>query len=259
MDYIRQKDLGFDKENLLFVQMQDSSFRNKHEAFGREILTNSAITGVTNTSGLPGLSGAKVVMRAETDEGWDEQVLMLLQTDYNYIDVMGMQLIDGRNFDRSMATDGEQAAIINLAAAKALGWTAQALGKRIHFGFEPDGSGGRMLEVIGLVADFHGASLHNPMEPFIIMIGRNPGFTMAVRFNASQQKQAIEHLQQVWFDYAGAKPFDYRLLSTELENNTAMSEKQAFYLPLPQPFPFLLLCWVCSVYQHIRLSNVQKK
>jgi putative ABC transport system permease protein len=225
MDYIRQKDLGFDKENLLFVQMQDSSFRNKHEAFGRELLTNPAITGVSNTSGLPGLSEAKIIMRTETDEGWDEKVLMLLQTDYNYLDVMGMRLVEGRNFDRSMATDGEQAAIINLAAARSLGWTDQALGKRIHFNFETDGSGGRMLKVIGLVADFHGTSLHNPIEPFIIIIGQTPGFTMAVRFNGSQQKQAIEHMQQVWLNYAVDKPFDYRLLSTELEKQYSNEQK----------------------------------
>ncbi len=225
MDYIRQKDLGFEKENLLFIQMQDSSFRNKHEAFGRELLTNTAITGVTNASGLPGLSGAKIIMRTETDEGWDEKVLMLLQTDYDYVDVMGMRLVEGRNFDRSMATDSEQAAIINQATAQALGWDGRALGKRIHFNFEPDGSGGRMLKVVGVVADFHGTSLHNPIEPFIIMIGQSPGFTMAVRFNASQQKQAIEHLQHVWLDYAGAKPFDYRLLSTELEKQYSNERK----------------------------------
>jgi putative ABC transport system permease protein len=225
--YIRSKDIGFEKQNVVFVQMQDTSFRNRHESFKQALLQNPHIIGASNTTGMVGLSLAKTVMRVETEEGWAERVLMNLQADHDFTDLMGMRIIEGRSFDRNQATDREEATLINETAVRQLGWTGEALGKRIHMNFDPSGEGGRVLKVVGVVKDFHASTLHNEVEPFLIAINENPGLYMAIRINASQQRLALDHIEDQWHKFGAGRPFDYKLLNDQLDSMYENEEKTA--------------------------------
>ncbi len=225
--FIRSKDLGFNKHNLVFVQMQDTSFRNKHESFKHALLESPYISGASNTMGMIGVNMSKIVMRVETEDGWAEKVLMNILTDFDYPEVMEMKVVEGRSFDRNMATDYEEAVLINQTAARQLGWTDSPIGKRIHFNFNPEGEGGRMLRVIGVLNDFHATTLHNAVEPFMIAINQNPGFYMAIRIDASNQREALGHIEDQWYAFGAGRPFDYRLLNETLDLMYENEEKTA--------------------------------
>lgn len=211
LTYLQQKDLGFEKEGLIVLQLQDTSFRNRLEPFRQDLLQHPAIKGVTNANGIPGETSMKLVMQLESEEGWQNQAVMLTMTDYHYLDVLGLRLLEGRNFDQEMTTDVQEAAIVNHAFIRQFGWEDAPLGKQILFGVDENGQGGRRLRVIGVVADFHFQSLHNPIEPYLILLSERPRHLVTIRYTESQMPQVIEHLQLQWDRYASGKPFSYRL------------------------------------------------
>lgn len=223
--FLKDKDLGFDKNHLLVLQLQDTAFRNRAETFKEKLLQHPSIKGVTNASGVPGMSNAITVMRLESEQGWEEQALMWTQVDYDYLKVMGINLIQGRDFDRSMGTDREEAAIINEAMARKYGWSDEPLGKKIHFNFELDGSGGRVLKVIGVVKDFHVNSLHNVIEPYVIMLKTAPRYLMTVRVEENRLPEALTHISATWDGYSAGRPFDYKILSEQLQGQYESEEK----------------------------------
>jgi putative ABC transport system permease protein len=216
--YLKNKDLGFDKENLVVLQLQDTSFRNKVIPFREALLQHPAILSVTNANGVPGRSNQKTVMRIESEEGWKDHAIMLTQADYNYLDVLNIKLTDGRNFDRNMGSDATEAAIINQAFARQYGWD-EPLGKKIHYDFEIDGSGGRILKVIGVVADYHIQSLHNPIEPYVIMLNTRPAFMLLLKVRGQNFSETLAFTQTEWDHFASGKPFDYKLLENMLSED----------------------------------------
>ena len=87
---------------------------------------------------------------------------------------MGIEIMLGRNYDRSMGTDISKAFIINEVAANEFGWGEDALGKRWQFGINLDGPPERDGEVIGVFKDFHYAALHNKIEPIVLVLQDRP-------------------------------------------------------------------------------------
>ena len=140
---------------------------------------------------------------------------------------MGFDIIQGRNFDREMGTDLEEAVLINEAGVKALGWTDDPIGKKIHWGFEMDRTGGRMLKVIGMVRDFNFRSLHNEIEPIIILLSERPMFLMSVRIKDDKVSETLEFLEEKWNEFGAGRPFSYSFLSERLDSMYKAEDKIA--------------------------------
>jgi putative ABC transport system permease protein len=135
--------------------------------------------------------------------------------------LLKIELVQGRNFSKEMGSDKQEAVIINQAAARELGWGEEALGKKIHYNFELDGTGGRMMKVIGVVKDFHYRSLHNKVEPMILFI---PDFQMnllSIRLKPGAENRAIEFIREKWESSGANRPFDYYFLEKEYNNQYA--------------------------------------
>ncbi|MCK5839354.1 MAG: FtsX-like permease family protein, partial [Bacteroidales bacterium] len=225
LDYMKNKDLGFRKENVVVLELQDSAFRSKVEPFKDELLKNPNVIGVTNSTGVPGRINWLQVMYVEGEEGMKENALILAQTDYDFIDVMGMEIMQGRNFDKSMGTDKEEAVIINEAGVKELGWVDNPIGKKIHYGFDIDGTGGNMLKVIGVVKDFNFTSLHNRIEPVILFISEVPRFLLSIRIKEENRRATLDFIEEKWNDIGAKRPFYYVFLDQSLDEMYQAEEK----------------------------------
>ncbi len=211
LNFLRNKDLGFDKDNLVVLELQDSTFRSKIETFKKELLNYPNILGVTNSTGIPGQNNWIQVVRIEKDNDMIDNAVILTQTDYDYPDVLGLEIVEGRNFDEKMGTDKEEAVLINETMARQYGWD-EPLGKKIHYGFDLDGSGGRMLKVIGVVRDFHFNSLHNKIEPIIMFISPRPRYFLTVKINSNNFRQAIDKIEEKWNEFGASRTFNYNTL-----------------------------------------------
>jgi len=217
LSFLKKKDLGFDKENLVVMQLQDSAFRSKVETFKAELLQNPNITGVTNSTGVPGNITWIQVINVEKDSLMVESSLILAMVDYDYIDVLGMEIVNGRNFDINMSTDDTGAVIINKTAMKSLGWEDNPIGKRIDYGIDLDGTVARPMKVIGVVKDFHFRSLHNPVEPLMLFITPVPRYLVSARIEGDNTREALEFIEEKWNDFGAKRPFDFEFLDESMD------------------------------------------
>lgn len=194
MDYIRSKDLGYNKERLLVLNQ--NGFSEVNEGIGPfrdDLLSNPEIRGVATSRGLivGGLSNSQI----ETVDGEGKPVSTSIyrhQVGLNYLNVYQMKLLAGRQF---VPTDTGSAYIVNEAAVRILGWgtPANALGKP----FGDSGSG--KARVIGVVKDFHFSSLENPIEPVAVGLAWPGQFSrITLRIAPQHIDETIAFVEQTW-------------------------------------------------------------
>ena len=207
LDFLKSKDMGFIKEDLIYLEIQDVEFRKKLTSFKNEILSNPSVLSASNTNGIPGRITFIQSMRVEDETDMIEQALLLALVDYDYVKTLGLDIIKGRDFDKNMGTDALEAVIINETAAYELGWISDPIGKKIHFGYGRDGTGGRMLKVVGVVKDFNFKSLHNKVESLIFFINEVPEYFLLCRISHENQVETLKFLEQKWNEFSPEYPF----------------------------------------------------
>lgn len=231
LTYLRKKDLGFRKENLLVIEMQDTAFRNKVNTLKEELIQSPYISGVTNATGVPGQIQWIQVVLVEKEDQMVEHTLIIAQVDEDYLDVMGMELAQGRNFSKESGTDLEEAVLINEACAREMGWSENPLGKKIHWGFDIDSTGqridtvGRHLKVIGVVKDFHYRSLHNKVEPLMLMLRDQPRYYLTMRIKDENTRETLDFVESKWNEFGAKRPFDYTFLDQTMDEMYTAEEK----------------------------------
>jgi len=223
--FLKNKDLGFDKNNLVVMEIQDTTFRKKIETFKKELLNNPDIIAATNSTGVPGRINWIQVLKFEQNDKMEDHTIILAQTDYDFADVLNFEFVIGRNFNRNMGTDAEEAVIINETAMKEFGWEDNPIGKKIHRGWELDGSGGTIMKVIGVVKDFHFKSLYNKIEPVIFFISERPRSLLTCKINPERKKQALGFIETKWNEFNAKRPFDYEFLEEQMDEMYQSEEK----------------------------------
>ncbi len=212
LSYLRNKDLGFDMENMMVLELQDSAFRAKAGAFREELLQNPNILGVTNSIGVPGRNTWIQVVRMEKDSGWIDESSIITVVDYHYFDVYDIEFKLGRPFDEKMGTDLEEAVVVNETLVKTYGWEDEPLGKMIHWGFNLDGTGGKKMKVIGVVKDYHFRSLHNRIQPQLMMLADFDKGNLSIRMKGDNIGETINFIEEKWNTFDSRRPFTYRFL-----------------------------------------------
>lgn len=212
LSYLKSKDMGFTKDNMIVLELQDTSFRNRAQDLKKELLQNSNILSVTNSTGIPGDNRWIQVVRMEKDTAMIDDAMIITVVDYDYLDTYEIELSEGRNFSREMGTDAEEAVIVNETTVKQYGWTDNPIGKKIHWGFQVDGSGGRILKVIGVVKDYHFNSLHNKVEPIMMFMADFSKYYLTLRVNPGNMGNTIDYIEEKWHEFGAKRPFDFRML-----------------------------------------------
>ncbi len=227
LNYFNDKDLGFEKENILVMQMRDSILRNQYEPFKNELLQNPNILDVATSASVPGDMGGVTVHRVEKEGKMTEHAIYMIFVDYDYLDMMGFELDKGRMYSKKMKTDATQAFLINQSLAKDLGWGDDALGKRIQFGIDLDGTANRDGKVVGVLKDFHYNSLHNPITPRIVHISENRLNYVHIKMVPGNKSQTIDFINQTYTSFDHKNPFDYFFLSDRINEQYRTEQKMA--------------------------------
>lgn len=225
LKFLKEKDLGYEQNNMLVVQAGESSFGNNINSFCNEIRQSATVQSVTNSSGIPGLLRWIQSMKIEEEEGMNERAILYLQTDFDFCKTYGIQITQGRDFDKAMGTDSLEAVLINETAAYEFGWTLDPLGKKIHYGYGQDGSGGRMLKVIGVMKDFNLMSLHNAIEPVIIFIQEDAGDLLSIRIGEENKEETIAFIEKKWMDFGAKQPFRFEYMKDRRDETYLRDEK----------------------------------
>jgi putative ABC transport system permease protein len=229
--FMQNSDPGFNKDDLVVMEMRDSTFKKSLEPFKQELLKNPDIQGVAFSSGNPGYDLSINVMRIEGDSGsMVDRAIYNLFADYDYLNLMDIKIVEGRNYDRNMKSDPEKAFIINETAARKFGWVdsasmakgnyASAIGKRFQYGINLDGTAQRDGQIVGIVKDFHYVSMRNPIEPLVIVLNNQDRFHFFanIRINGKNRQKSIEYIDKIRQEFNDQYPFQYKFLDENLRD-----------------------------------------
>jgi len=204
MEFILNKKLGFNKENVLVLQ-GTHMLGDKMKLFKERLQAMPQVEYVSIGDYLP-VRGTKrngnqffVAGRENVDKPLQGQFWL---ADENYLDVMQMNLKSGRNFDSKIASDSA-AVLINEQMAKELG-LQNPVGARI--------TNGEPRTVIGVVEDFHFESLKSKVEPVAIALGTSPTM-VSMRLNSGTNAEAITSVSALWKEMAPNQPIRYTFLN----------------------------------------------
>ena len=208
---------GFNKENVLVTPVIDTGMRRRFAEIKHQMLQQPGVIDVASSSGIPGRLTGLVVMRVEGADGrMGEHAVNFMMVDTSYLQFMGVQLAAGRFFDGKNGTELKEAVIINEVAARKFGWGDNALGKKIQFGVNLDGTADRNCKVVGVVKDFNYMSLHNPIEPIFFFLGERPGYYISIKVDGAVQNATQERVVQTWQTFGSRQLPDFKFLDQTL-------------------------------------------
>lgn len=204
MDFILNKKTGFEKEQVLLIQ-GTGTLGPQVVSFANELREAPQVTEVSTGDYLP-VRGSKRNSNGFWNEGRksiDQPVSsQFWRVDQFYLSALGIKLVEGRNFNRDLASDSS-AIIINQKMAKELGG-GNMLGKRIT-------NYAGLWTVIGIVEDFHYESLREDIRPLGFALGTEAS-VLAVKLKAGDMRESIQSITNVWDKFAPHQPFRYSFL-----------------------------------------------
>jgi len=164
LQYMQKKELGYNREQVIVINVQDPSLLEKYEALRDKWLKNPRITAVTASVSLPtNISSSTTINTSDNQDPEEGVAIYKNMVQYNFLDVFGIDLVAGRDFSPAIISDLDEGYLINETAARSLGWTPEeAVGK--HFNYRGEET------VIGVIRDFHMHSMHLPIQPLMVSL-----------------------------------------------------------------------------------------
>lgn len=221
--YMQNKALGFDKEHVIMIE-RGTVLGGQRGAFRQKALQHPGVKHVTTSGSVPGRSHGLGSFYKEGEGELQRKNMHFIVVDTQYVETLGLDVLEGRNFVSGLASDST-AVLLNETAARQLGLD-DPIGKRIRM-WTPS-----VYTVIGIVRDYHFASLHDAMKPLVMLNTNAPiGFTMAqvlsIRIAGDQREAALAHLEGTWKQFVEAEPFVYTFLDSEWAALYASEEREA--------------------------------
>lgn len=224
MDYIRKKDIGYNREQMLVINNTDQ-LGDRTQSFKNDLLGMSGVKNITVTGFLPtnyyrsnqsffptpalDIKGAISMQQWEVDE--------------NYVPTMNMKITEGRNFDKTMGTE-THAIILNEAAARFLGGKVL---DRLLYNVEDEKTGAlRIFKVIGVVKDFNFSSLREEVKPLALLYKNNNG-AMTVRLQSNNLPALMKQIKDRWSAQSPGLPFEYSFMNDDFNSFYKGEEKIA--------------------------------
>ena len=230
MGYLRQKDLGFQKEQQIVIPLRTSNAKNSVQAFKDDIVNNTNISAIGTSMAYPGIFNPQDWLMYRQGQTMDNSRTVFINlVDNSFLQTLGVKLVAGRLFSKEFAADTLTSFVINEEAVKRFGFTSaqDAVGKWLAF--DPDGEQLRFT-IVGVVKDFHFQDLHETIEPFAFRFynDANAGFNyMIAHSSGANIKASLATLENTWKKLNPNEPFEYSFLDLDFQRNYEAESRQA--------------------------------
>ena len=221
LKYLRSKDLGFNKEQVLTITANsDKDVSSNIRSFKNDVRNNPHVLAVSTSQGVPGSGISFNLFSIETKNGHTDKGVDCYGVDEDYFKTLGMKIVKGRNF--SGLPDTLRSIIVNENMAKEYGWGDNAIGKKVRF---PGDTSKFYLEVVGVVKDFNQKSLYNPIAPLILFY-RPTSNIIELKLDARNINTGIASVEQSWKKYFPELPFAYTFLDQDFNSQYSADQKR---------------------------------
>ncbi len=204
ISYVKNKPLGFDKEDLIVLDV-DNEIGEKMDVFEAKLLEHPNIQSITSSLNAIGHGSYSTTVFAEGRP--DDFGVRIYAIDPLFIDTYKMNLVDGRDFLKNSTADSLNI-IVNKTLVDFLGWS-DPIGKRIKFTHEAD-----YVTIIGVLEDFHYYPLTTSrIEPMILYLDAFSNESATVRIGNGDLAATLSHIESSWNELASRTPFDFFFVS----------------------------------------------
>lgn len=221
LEHIREMELGYEKEHLLVLHNTDYLGREA-KTFKKEMLRHPDIINGTVTAHIPANSfefnSAAIFLGKDPNDGHTTSINWFV-VDHDYIETMGMEILEGRNFSRAFRTD-TSSIIVNEAFAKSFGLNegnSTPVGKTVST-FGEDAGKYISFDIIGIVKDFHFQTVRDEISPMVMVLNQDIGmigrstYATSFRIRPGQEQQVISYLEDAWQAQTPNMPFEYSFM-----------------------------------------------
>ncbi|MDN5213849.1 ABC transporter permease [Fulvivirgaceae bacterium BMA12] len=237
LDYVRNKELGFNKDNIVLLPFMEGAQYEKREQIKKQLLSLTSVKHITFISGEPGGFHDNHSFALPGEERKNIKMRTVF-TDHDFQHVFDIPLVKGRTFSEEFRTDAGEAIIINEEAVKYLGWQQEeVLGKYIQNNFTDT----IPRKVIGVIKNYHFASLKRKIDPLVITIGSNLA-KMAVKIDGKNTMPAIKEIEKIWSSFAIGYPVVYHFMDEQFDNLYRAEKKQKALFTIFTGIAILIAC-----------------
>ncbi|MEO1049728.1 MAG: ABC transporter permease [Bacteroidota bacterium] len=234
LQYIKNKNLGFNKDQIVNFQMTDASMREGMEVFRDKLLQHQGVVAAATSSNMPGRTFGRTGIQPEGTNDEQNWIVSVFSINEAYFDLMGMEIVAGRNYDQASGTDQQEGLIVNEALLEQVGWQ-DGVGKKITFG-------NNERTIVGVVKDFHFASMRHTIEPLVIFYNPNTTSNLSVRLNADNITESMTYIENTWSEIYPGHPFEYQFFDEEFAQ---LFESDELFSALITSFTWLAIFIAC--------------
>ena len=214
INFMRQKNLGYDKENLVYFYFGDSDeISKRYETVRQDLLSNPSILSVGRTNNIPsyGYNFSNSLWHWEGQDPNKETLIRNSLVGYDYFSTLGVEVLKGRVFSRDFLSDSS-AVIVNEAAARAMGME-DPVGSILRYSDSDE-----QYTVIGMVKDFHYRSLHSLIEPQFSILNHEVCGLMMVRLAQGETEKGIKAIEGTWEKFSPDTKTEFNFLDQTLDS-----------------------------------------
>ena len=221
LSYIQNKKLGYDKEQIIILPAY--LLGKNSEIFRQQLQNDPRVSNISRSGFLPaGPSNNNNFFVSPVNNSSQLIKTLRYDVDENYIPVLGIEMLSGRNFFTDFSTDSS-GVIINETAARAFGWKNNATGKTLTTNFNKGEK--KTYTILGVVKDFHFKSLHERISPLVMVLAPDPGM-LIVKLKPGDTGEFLTSLKTKWTKLSAEEPLSYSFLDDRY-NRTYESEQKA--------------------------------
>jgi putative ABC transport system permease protein len=236
LDFLRNKDLGYDMENVVSLNLSGRAMIQKFPVLKQTLLANPEILSVSSTNTPIGEGSGKVIFRMETPDGMIERGVNFAVVDHNFIPTLGINILEGRPFREDMPSDTLMSVIVNETLARRMNWD-EPIGKQVDLG---DGSF-LSARVIGVMKDYHQTGMYNEIES-LMLIYRLINPVVYIKVSETGVQAALKHMESSWHELFPAEPFEYSFLTDTFRDQFAADQKRGMIFSIFTILAIIIAC-----------------
>jgi putative ABC transport system permease protein len=217
INYLKNKELGFSSEQVVTLRVNDPALSDNLQGLVNSIRSLKNVTGVSTSSNMPGRTFGRTGITpegaSEDDENW---IVSAISFDEQYLQVMNMEIVEGRNYSADFGTDEEAAILVNEAFIDQLGWD-EPIGKKLSLGDDDERT------IIGVVKDFHYASMRHSIEPLVMFYNPSNNSNLSILISSDIQG-TLGSIETIWNEVYQDYPLEYEFFDQEFGQMFASDE-----------------------------------
>ncbi|HET9487491.1 MAG TPA: ABC transporter permease [Chryseosolibacter sp.] len=226
LQYMRNKDLGFEKERVIRLSLNEDALREKSQGLLDRLRQTPEVASVGMASSSPGKGIGKLLLKVEDNEGkLVDRGVDLFSADHDYVKTMGMTIVTGRDFSRDVTSDTSVAVLVNESMVKRMAWNEPIGKKFIFFGGGPNNRDS-VKQVVGVIKDYHQNSLYDPIEPLMIFFQKRNS-NIFVRTVEGDVRQSVAAIERAWKEIFPSYTFEYNFLDADFNSQYKADEKRS--------------------------------